>query len=114
MCKDTRISLSILSHVCILNVGISFLKEDENSSNSSVSTLKSSVSSNVSNSKNGGNGSRLSVRSGRSVVHKNLEDNYGAVISANHEALAQILEQVSGWILKLEIQFMHLQTENVV
>lgn len=31
----------------------------------------------------------------RSVVHKNLEDNYGAVISANHEALAQILEQVS-------------------
>ena len=39
--------------------------------------------------------SRLSVRNGRSVVHKNLEDNYGAVISANHEALAQILEQVS-------------------
>ena len=39
-------------------------------------------------------GSRLSVRNGRSVVHKNLEDNYGAVISANHEALAQILEQV--------------------
>ena len=40
-------------------------------------------------------GSRLSncVRNGRSVVHKNLEDNYGAVISANHEALAQILEQ---------------------
>ena len=28
------------------------------------------------------------------MVHKNLEDNYGAVISANHEALAQILEQV--------------------
>ena len=27
-------------------------------------------------------------------MHKNLEDNYGAVISANHEALAQILEQV--------------------
>ena len=45
----------------------------------------------------GGSGgcSRLSVRNGRSVVHKNLEDNYGAVISANHEALAQILEQVS-------------------
>ena len=44
----------------------------------------------------GGSGgcSRLSVRNGRSVVHKNLEDNYGAVISANHEALAQILEQV--------------------
>ena len=38
--------------------------------------------------------SRLSMRRGRSVVHKNLEDNYGAVISANHEALAQILEQV--------------------
>ena len=31
---------------------------------------------------------------GKSVVHKNLEDNYGAVISANHEALAQLLEQV--------------------
>ena len=45
----------------------------------------------------GGSGgcSRLSVRNGRSIVHKNLEDNYGAVISANHEALAQILEQVS-------------------
>ena len=41
--------------------------------------------------------SRLSVRNGRSVVHKNLEDNYGAVISANHEALAQILEQVSSY-----------------
>ena len=27
-------------------------------------------------------------------MHKNMEDNYGAVISANHEALAQILEQV--------------------
>ena len=38
--------------------------------------------------------SRLSMRRGRAVVHKNLEDNYGAVISANHEALAQILEQV--------------------
>ena len=38
--------------------------------------------------------SRLSMRRGRSVVHKNLEYNYGAVISANHEALAQILEQV--------------------
>ena len=35
------------------------------------------------------------MRRGRSVVHKNLEDNYGAVISANHEALAQILEQVT-------------------
>ena len=34
------------------------------------------------------------MRKGRSVVHKNLEDNYGAVITANHEALAQILEQV--------------------
>ena len=35
--------------------------------------------------------SRLTMRRGRSVVHKNLEDNYGAVIeviSANHEALA--------------------------
>ena len=28
-------------------------------------------------------------------MHKNLEDNYGAVITANHEAIAQILEQVS-------------------
>ena len=27
-------------------------------------------------------------------MHKNLEDNYGAVITANHEAIAQILEQV--------------------
>ena len=28
-------------------------------------------------------------------MHKNLEDNYGAVITANHEAIAQILEQVN-------------------
>lgn len=34
------------------------------------------------------------MRKGRSVVHKNLEDNYGAVIVANHEALAQVLDQV--------------------
>lgn len=61
--------------------------EDENSSSSSTSTLKSA------NRRHGL--SRLSVRKGRSVVHKNLEDNYGAVISANHEALAQILEQTS-------------------
>jgi hypothetical protein len=39
---------------------------------------------------------RLRLRKGRSVVHKNLEDNYGAVIVANHEALAQVLEQVTG------------------
>lgn len=38
--------------------------------------------------------SKLRVRKGRSVVHKNLEDNYGAVVIANHEALAQVLEQV--------------------
>lgn len=37
---------------------------------------------------------RLRMRKGRSVVHKNLEDNYGAVVVANHEALAQVLEQV--------------------
>ncbi|KAJ6646522.1 hypothetical protein Bhyg_01734 [Pseudolycoriella hygida] len=36
---------------------------------------------------------RLRMRKGRSVVHKNLEDNYGAVVIANHEALAQVLEQ---------------------
>jgi len=40
--------------------------------------------------------SKLRSRKGRSVVHKNLEDNYGAVIVANHEALAQVLEQASG------------------
>jgi hypothetical protein len=39
--------------------------------------------------------SRLRMRKGRSVVHTNLEDNYSAVIVANHEALAQVLEQVS-------------------
>ena len=43
--------------------------------------------------------SRLSMRKGRSIVHKNLEDNYGAVITANHEAIAQILEQVPKNIL---------------
>ncbi|KAG4073102.1 hypothetical protein HA402_009521 [Bradysia odoriphaga] len=39
-------------------------------------------------------GNRLRMRKGRSVVHKNLEDNYGAVVVANHEALAQVLEQL--------------------
>ncbi|XP_041980190.1 uncharacterized protein LOC121733867 isoform X2 [Aricia agestis] len=37
---------------------------------------------------------KLRIRKGRSVVHRNLEDNYGAVVIANHEALAQVLEQV--------------------
>ncbi|CAH0748597.1 unnamed protein product [Bemisia tabaci] len=37
---------------------------------------------------------RLRLRKGRSVVHKSLEDNYGAVIIANHEALAQVLDQL--------------------
>lgn len=35
------------------------------------------------------------MRKGRSVVHKNIEDNYTAVVVANHEALAQVLDQVS-------------------
>lgn len=35
------------------------------------------------------------MRKGRSVMHKNLEDNYGAVVVANHEALAQVLDQVT-------------------
>lgn len=39
--------------------------------------------------------SRLRMRKGRSVLHTNLEDNYSAVIVANHEALAQVLDQVS-------------------
>lgn len=39
--------------------------------------------------------SRLRLRKGRSIVHKSLEDNYGAVVVANHEALAQVLEQVN-------------------
>lgn len=34
------------------------------------------------------------MKKGRSIVHKNLEDNYGAVIVANHEALTQVVEQV--------------------
>jgi hypothetical protein len=38
--------------------------------------------------------SRLRMRKGRSVVHTNLEDNYSAVIVANHEALVQVLDQV--------------------
>lgn len=45
--------------------------------------------------------SRLKMKKGRSIVHKNLEDNYGAVISANHEALSQVVEQVCGIVLLL-------------
>ncbi|CAG9766661.1 unnamed protein product [Ceutorhynchus assimilis] len=37
---------------------------------------------------------KLRSRKGRSVVHRNLEDNYGAVVVANHEALAQVLENI--------------------
>ncbi|XP_012281505.1 uncharacterized protein LOC105700329 isoform X2 [Orussus abietinus] len=39
--------------------------------------------------------SRLRQRRGRSIVHRSLEDNYGAVVVANHEALAQLLEQLN-------------------
>lgn len=42
---------------------------------------------------------KLRSRKGRSIVHKNLEDNYGAVIVANHEALAQVLENVSSVLI---------------
>lgn len=37
---------------------------------------------------------RLRMRKGRSVVHKTIEDNYTAVVVANHEALAQVLDQL--------------------
>ncbi|CAG9857294.1 unnamed protein product [Phyllotreta striolata] len=37
---------------------------------------------------------KLRSRKGRSIVHKNLEDNYGAVVVANYEALAQVLENI--------------------
>lgn len=37
---------------------------------------------------------KLRSRKGRSIVHRNLEDNYGAVVIANHEALAQVLENI--------------------
>lgn len=43
---------------------------------------------------NNGRTHKLRARKGRSIVHKNLEDNYGAVVVANHEALAQVLENV--------------------
>lgn len=43
----------------------------------------------------GGRTHKLRSRKGRSIVHKNLEDNYGAVVVANHEALAQVLDNVS-------------------
>lgn len=39
--------------------------------------------------------SRLRCRKGRSVLHRNLEDNYGAVVVANREALEQVLDNVS-------------------
>ncbi|XP_051164473.1 uncharacterized protein LOC127283559 isoform X2 [Leptopilina boulardi] len=39
--------------------------------------------------------SRLRQRRGRSIVHRSLEDNYGAVVVANHEALAQFLEHLN-------------------
>ncbi|RZF44961.1 hypothetical protein LSTR_LSTR001922 [Laodelphax striatellus] len=45
---------------------------------------------------NDGEGWRLhGTRKGRSIVHSSLEENYGAVIVANHEALSQLLEQAN-------------------
>lgn len=41
------------------------------------------------------------MRKGRSVVHKTIEDNYTAVVVANHEALAQVLDQVNNYSDKL-------------
>lgn len=38
---------------------------------------------------------RLSVRRGSAVTHRTLEDQYGAVISANLEALSNMLDQLS-------------------
>jgi len=38
------------------------------------------------------------MRKGRSVVHKTIEDNYTAVVVANHEALAQVLDQVGSCV----------------
>ncbi|XP_033209949.1 uncharacterized protein LOC117168421 isoform X2 [Belonocnema kinseyi] len=38
---------------------------------------------------------RLRQRRGRSIVHRSLEDNYGAVVVANHDALAQFLDQLN-------------------
>lgn len=43
----------------------------------------------------------MRMRKGRSVVHKTIEDNYTAVVVANHEALAQVLDQVGIYILKI-------------
>ncbi|KAF0309716.1 hypothetical protein FJT64_019178 [Amphibalanus amphitrite] len=40
--------------------------------------------------------SRVSLRKQTSVVHANLEENYDAVTASNHEALLQLLDQVSG------------------
>lgn len=57
---------------------------------------------------------KLRVRKGRSVVHRNLEDNYGAVIIANHEALAQVLEQVIYPLILLEYLQLYIEKKNVV
>lgn len=45
------------------------------------------------------------MRKGRSVVHTNLEDNYGAVIVANHEALVQVLDQVGVFVVLINPNF---------
>lgn len=45
------------------------------------------------------------------MVHKNLEDNYGAVIVANHEALAQVLDQVSGVFLNRDLECVNIADE---
>lgn len=56
------------------------------------------------------------MRKGRSVVHKNLEDNYGAVVVANHEALAQVLDQVCPSIsyTREKKDLLHKQKKNTI
>ncbi|XP_045498872.1 uncharacterized protein LOC123696611 isoform X2 [Colias croceus] len=65
----------------------SFYSSNDNMDNSNNEDYQSDMTPKTTTNK-------LRVRKGRSVVHKNLEDNYGAVVIANHEALAQVLEQV--------------------
>ncbi|XP_044009034.1 uncharacterized protein LOC122852949 isoform X2 [Aphidius gifuensis] len=59
--------------------------------------------------------SMAKIRQGRNrcVVYRSLEDNYGAVVVANHESLAQMLERLSQTDQLLPINLRNLNLSNV-
>ena len=43
---------------------------------------------------------KLKSNKGRSIIHRSFDDNYGAIVVANHEALVNALDNVSFFFRK--------------